>query len=286
VSAPLSRRVAHKVVPGVRAKAERDTALTERDNARARVRMLEQQLAESRTRVGRLRERVDKLKVRDDLQYLFVMTYGRSGSTLLQGILNAIPGYVIRGENKQVLRHLYDFHRVMLKERRSQRRQRKQKNLPPEGSTPVNPFFGMDGVPRQATTRGVRKLAVDTLLRPEPDTRVVGYKEIRWEDDDLDEYVEWLREVFPDARFVVNTRNLDDVAQSKWWAEKPDARDHLEAVEARLLELAAELGDDAFRVHYDDYAEDPAALRPLFEWLGEPFDEGAIREVLDTPHSY
>ena len=35
---------------------------------------------------------------RDDFGYLFVVTYGRSGSTLLMGLLNSIPGYLIRGE--------------------------------------------------------------------------------------------------------------------------------------------------------------------------------------------
>ena len=29
---------------------------------------------------------------RDDLSYVFVVTYGRSGSTLLAGILNSVPG--------------------------------------------------------------------------------------------------------------------------------------------------------------------------------------------------
>src|SRR5688572_1085508 len=33
------------------------------------------------------------------LGHLFIVTYGRSGSTLLQGVLNSIPGYLIRGEN-------------------------------------------------------------------------------------------------------------------------------------------------------------------------------------------
>ena len=53
---------------------------------------------------------------RDDLGYVFVMTYGRSGSTLVQGLLNAIPGYLIRGENAAALNHLHGFHKTMLAE--------------------------------------------------------------------------------------------------------------------------------------------------------------------------
>lgn len=293
-------RLAQRAVPGARSRADRDVALQqldravnerdkarrERDIARQRVERLEAKLANERAKARRLKERVKKLGPREDLGFLFVVTYGRSGSTLLQGILNAIPGYLIRGENRQVLRHLYEYHQVAKKEKWSQRRQRKKKDLVPEGSTPVSPFYGMDEFPLQMTARGVRRLALDTLLRPDEDTRVAGYKEIRWADEDVAGFVDWLREVFPGARFVVNTRNLDDVCRSKWWGETPDSREHLAAVEARLLALAESLGDDAFHVHYDDYVEDPDALRPMFAWLGEEYDGARVREVMDTPHSY
>ena len=52
-----------------------------------------------------------------DLDHVFVMTYGRSGSTLLMGILNSIPGWLLRGENRHAMRHLYDFHRSGLTEK-------------------------------------------------------------------------------------------------------------------------------------------------------------------------
>ena len=40
------------------------------------------------------------------MQYLFVITYGRSGSTVLLNLLNAIEGYTIRGENCGIVSHL------------------------------------------------------------------------------------------------------------------------------------------------------------------------------------
>ena len=127
-------------------------------------------------------------------------------------------------------------------------------------------------------------LVLDTVLRPKQDTRVIGFKEIRWYQSDLTEYVAWLREVFPGARFLVNTRNHAEVLRSGWWAE----RDHsagLAAAEAGILALADSLGDAAYRVHYDDYVADPAVLRGMFEWLGEPWDEAAVRAVMAKPHA-
>ena len=34
---------------------------------------------------------------------VFVVTYGRSGSTVLQNMLNALPGHILRGENANLL---------------------------------------------------------------------------------------------------------------------------------------------------------------------------------------
>ncbi|WP_232677274.1 sulfotransferase [Nocardioides sp. R-C-SC26] len=236
---------------------------------------------------ARLRERVQRLRARNgesDLDYLFVVTYGRSGSTLVSGLLNAIPGYLIRGENRDALRHLFDFHRQLQVNARGPKANFRQR---------THPFFGAGDFPEDRSLAGIRRLVLDTVLRPKADTRVVGFKEITWfneERDDLGEYVAWLREVFPGARFLVNTRNLDDVGRSSWWGEG-DAdqvaanRRHLQANETALTTLADDLGAAAYRIHYDDYVADPGALAGLFAWLGEPFDLDAVRAVLEVRHS-
>lgn len=210
------------------------------------------------------------------LGYLFVMTYGRSGSTLVQGILNSIPGYLIRGENSAALNHLHAFHKTLAAESARGNLANRRKV--------THPFYGMPDVPLDRSLSGIRTLVTDTVLRPEPDTRVTGFKEIRWYQDDLAEYVAFLRAVFPGARFVVNTRNQTDVLRSKWWAKK-DNSDYLAGIERRILTVAAGLGDAAYRVHYDDFVADPATLAGLFEWLGEEFDLAGVRETLDTRHS-
>ena len=44
---------------------------------------------------------------RERHRYVFVVTYGRSGSTLVQGLLNAFPRVLVRGENDLYLLDLY-----------------------------------------------------------------------------------------------------------------------------------------------------------------------------------
>lgn len=219
-----------------------------------------------------------RTRTEQELDYVFVMTYGRSGSTLLLGILNSIDGWLLRGENRHALRHFYDFHRSCVAER--------DRVDPEKASTSVHPWFGIQDFDEQVSLAGIRRLVSDTLLRPEPGTTVSGYKEIRWYDEDLAEYVHFLRQVFPGARFVINTRDHAEVQESAFWRHEEDAAARLREIEDRMLAVAADLGDAAFRVHYNDFKDDPGALRPLFDWLEEPWDEERVRATLATRHSF
>lgn len=248
--------------------------LRRRRGAAAELDRLREQNAALQQRIKRLRA---GRMARDDLGYLFVVTYGRSGSTLLMGMLNSVPGFLIRGENWGALRHLFLFHRSLVDGSQRWRTGRMRQR--------THPFFGAADFPAERSLRRIRELVVDTVLRPRPDTRVTGFKEIRWDHTDLEEYVAWLREVFPGARFVVNTRSHEEVLSSGWWARTPNAAEVLAALEARILALGESLGQAAYRVHYDDYVADPSSLAGLFEWLGEPFDESAVASVLEIRHS-
>ncbi|HYJ66408.1 MAG TPA: sulfotransferase [Nocardioidaceae bacterium] len=243
-------------------------------------------------RVAQLRSERDALKTRkkapaasqrglhnddggDDLRYLFIVTYGRSGSTLLLGVLSSIPGYLIRGENGGAAYHLYKFHATAEHNRTSHSGWRSSQSA----------WFGIGAYPTRLALKRLRGLLLATLIRPEKDSRVVGFKEIRWRQSDLDDYVDFLRAVFPGARFVINTRNLDDVVVSQWWAKRSDSREVLAEAEDRMLALKTSLGDDAYHIHYDDYVHDLGRLRGLFDWLGEEFDESRVKEVMNKKHS-
>ena len=56
-------------------------------------------------------------------------------------------------------------------------------------------------------------------------------------------------------------------------------------METAILDLGDSLGEAAYRVHFDDYTADPTALRGLYAWLGEDFDEARVRAVLGVRHS-
>ena len=212
----------------------------------------------------------------DGLDYLLMLTYGRSGSTLLQGVINSTPGYLMRGENRDALHHLFTYHHVLVKEGAEAER----------ADTPRSAWYGIDEYAATAAVAQMRELVVTTLLRPKPDTKVVGFKEIRWWHGDWREYLDFLLALFPGVRFVVNTRDHEAVAKSKWWAERENPLKMLERYERRLNDMGDFLGDRAYKVHYDDYVADHEALRGLFDWLGAPFDRETVDAVMAVKHSH
>jgi hypothetical protein len=287
-----------RLVPRLgRVEAERDEARREADflqgkfdQSRQRVAELKSALAKSRKKVGASKLVIDELRSEvatyqgpwpgggqpDRLGYLFVMTYGSSGSTLLQAVLNSIPGFLIRGENGGIVPHLYQFHHGALATKTE---------LTYLADWPGHPQFGMNDYPDGSALNQIRRLVAGTLLRPTTDTRVVGFKEIQWCMDYLPEYVAFLRELFPGARFIVNTREVTDTAGTRWWGDDEDAAQTIAAIEDRIFEVARALGDDCFHISYDDYAADPEELRPLFAWLNEDFDRARIDEVMAIRYS-
>jgi len=74
------------------------------------------------------------------------------------------------------------------------------------------------------------------------------------------------------------------VAKSGWWAMKDPGKvaAHLAEAEAMFDAYLAAFPGHSLKVHYDDYNGNPQALRPLYDFLGESFDEAAVRRVLDT----
>lgn len=212
--------------------------------------------------------------------YVFIVTYGRSGSTLLQNLLNAIPGYCIRGENNNTLLHLSRaWDAVASSEEMRGERTRGA------GTGRDHPWFGAELVDPEVLGRDLADSFVRDVLQPPPDTRVSGFKEIRFHlaGAYVETYLDFIKRFFPKARFVFNTRDHAAVARSGWWASMDPAvvKRELEAAEKMFARMRARLDDKALALHYDDYVGAPQALRPLFDFLGEPFDAGRVRELTE-----
>lgn len=212
-------------------------------------------------------------------QYVFIFTYGRSGSTLLMGLLNSLPHYCIRGENNNLLYRLFWASEAL----HSALASPSAKNA----SKPTNPWYGLDRTNPDGFAQRLVDAFVDDVLAPEPQHTTIGFKEIRFsqaEVPDFEGYIAFVRRSFPGCRIIFNHRNLGDVAASKWWSTMPAAPQKLQFIEDRFNSLPQ--SPDILHFHYDRIDESLEHVKELFAFLGEGFDEQAVRQVLAVPHSY
>lgn len=229
--------------------------------------------------VGDLMSRASKDLVERSPRYVFIFTYGRSGSTLLLGYLNSLPGYCVRGENYMALGHLCQFYRSV---------KNTTGQIAKKTHLPTHPWFGAEKIDLDKVRSGIRDLFVDTVLNPGSAT-TVGCKEIRIrrnEIEDFDGFISDVFEIFGDVKIIFNHRNVADTAKSKWWKGMAHSYPLIKSMDDRMRLSAFANSPGVFHLEYEKFVSDPKHAEELTHFLGAPFDAGVYREVLATRHSY
>ena len=214
------------------------------------------------------------------LRYLTVVTYGRTGSTALQASLNALPGVLVRGENYNALRGLHDYARAV-----AQTADRHH------AGRPTHPWYGSARLDPNLVLDDLRDHVLRTVLRPRPETAVIGFKEIRYEPghfasyESMLDYLLFLGELLPGLTYLVNVRSPQDAARSGWWPDNDRALDVLSQTRDRLVLATDEINDVqgrqvAWRLDYADWAGRPEVLIDTYRAMGLPRDDAAVRSAL------
>lgn len=223
---------------------------------------------------------------RKDHDFVFVVTYARSGSTLLQALLNACPGVLIRGENNNALYHLFrairaleDAHEVHGKPVIPHRRD--------------EPWFGADRLEPDFFERRALTLFLRRVLTPPPGSRVIGFKEIRHTpffipEDQFAPYMDFLLDRFPRAKIVFNSRRASDVAASAFIAkENPDkVRAWVAASDARFAAYAQTSPKAKGRViqmRYEDWVADHGKIHAMLDFLGLDWSPEVVEQTMAKP---
>lgn len=205
-----------------------------------------------------------------------IVTYGRSGSTLLMGLLNSIDGYLIRGENFNCFDHLrrfaHDLHRTR------------------ERQGPDATFAWFNAIDEKRILERLSELQRE-VLAVGPGVRVYGFKEIRYIDmprKELFALLDFLHALAPPTAFIFNTRDWRQVGQSKWWAKVSarTVRRKINRFENRIEAYHQRHPDRCFRIDYNDVKNGTARVRQLFDFLGEGFDTRKYSQVLNVRHSF
>lgn len=212
---------------------------------------------------------------------ILVVTYGRSGSTLLQGLLNSIDNVNIRGENSNFCWGLYLSWKSLQMSFNEQR-----KNVDQTSSA----WYGADKLDTERFIQDAKQLVKNQLLDTSGNKNICyGFKEIRYIEnlDELHSYLDFLQKIFPKVAIIFNTRNHSDVESSGFWANSNVKNLSLDLKKAdKLFYLYARKNKNTFIMRYEHMIQGIDGIRPLFEFLETPIDEEKIVSILNTPHSY
>jgi hypothetical protein len=178
--------------------------------------------------------------------FVFIVTYARSGSTILQKIIANIPGCHFNGENCDALAGLYASFRSTCVARDDQGREpRKSTGDPWRGAHLINPH---------RYNQRLATVFVDEILQPSPSAWLIGFKEVRYFDygDKLPGYLDYIRMTFTPALLIYE--------QTSSYADR--------------------YPDETIIVNYDDYCREPSSLGTLFYRLGVDFDLDMVKELM------
>lgn len=198
------------------------------------------------------------------MEYLLLITYPRTGSTVLNRVLNASPGHTIRGESVGAINHLCRFVRSL---------EEVKHNIPLlfphlDSSDDRSPIWGADKITLSSVVNSVRNLVVHELLHPEHNTSVVGWKETMispvYDDPEFAfDVLMFLRELLPDVRVIFNVRNSADVSKSSFWKYRQEAYWETEKWRKWIIGMHEEQvfgKDKSLLLDYDIWSSNPDIL--------------------------
>ena len=211
--------------------------------------------------------------------FVFIVTYGRSGSTLLQQLVGSNCGYLIRGENNNALFYLYKSYQKLVSA---------SKNFLTHDTQSIShPWYGLCFFNQTDYARALANLFVQQVIKPSQQHKVIGFKEVRYIEhlDELESYLDFLLTAFFPCKFVFNVRRAEDVAasqaQTQWWPmNKEETVALIERCDAIFRTYTERNKEKCYIVEYDSYIKNPQALRGMYDFLGEPFDIEKVSSIL------
>jgi hypothetical protein len=212
------------------------------------------------------RRRARRARRRTRYRYVFVVAYGRSGSTLVQGLLNTLPRTVVAGENNLYVLPIYRAL-ASVREFRNEHNRHGIKD-------PRSAFYRLGRNGRGPFVQAMNRIVVAGILgNDKKPYDVVGFKEVRWfriEPEETEGFFAAMDEAFPKVRYVLNTRDPEQVVQSGFWS-RVDKDEALATIERTALiqeYLRQSRPDRTLDVPYEDLI-DPDRAEDLLRRMAE-----------------
>jgi hypothetical protein len=218
--------------------------------------------------------------------YVFVVTYGRSGSTLTQGMLNTLPRTLVRGENNLFLLPLFRSYAGL---------QTFQGQFGgPGAAKSSSAFYGLREVDLDAFATSVHDLVQQQLLGEVAATEVdrLGFKEVLWHRIKPKEWAgffDFLDSAFGEPLYVLNRRDIAMTSTSGFWQKKQPGVAEQQITRVRRLQdfLRESRPTRTFDTQFEDMTSDDRAvagglLRRLAEFVTGSCDDDLLAAMFAT----
>jgi hypothetical protein len=213
-----------------------------------------------------------------------VVTYGRSGSTLTQGMLNALPRTLVRGENGFYLLPLYRSFAGLVRFR--------DRYGGPGSVEPSSAFYGLGEIDLDGFASSILDLVQAQLLGDVrlADVDRLGFKEVLWHRlrrAEWEDFFGFLDRTFADPLYVLNQRDVEMASTSGFWRKKEPgvARQQIDRVRRLQRYLRESRPERTFDTRFEaitgeelDVAADQ--LRRLAEFVTGSCDDDLVESML------
>jgi tetratricopeptide (TPR) repeat protein len=235
----------------------------------------------------------------EDCDCLFIIAQGRSGSTLLMRLINTIKGYHICGENQGALINLYKFYENLIYTNHMRAKKKSNENKSFYSYIELQERFMKRTTRREYSDfewfnifilddveEKLRELIIE-MFNPQMIYKVWGCKEIRYGKDNEDNYdnfeseLNFLKKLFPKAKFIFNTRNIDDMLKSAFWRENiENSQEVLSKKYEFFTKYYHKYSDFTYHIQYENLINDTSELRSMYDFLGEEFSYDKYQNIL------
>ena len=209
-------------------------------------------------------------------RFLILICTGRSASTTLTWMLDALPGVRMAGENNDTLHELKNMKEHILGNKHW---------IKGSGNQTA---WGHNKVPPQAFSC-VAQSMIETINPPkfhqskslkeerEADYKtIIGFKTIRFLDgSEADDkgLVDFVQDNFPCSKIIINySSNITRQSNSAWWGERGQniSFEILTGANARLGRVGNMFGSQAYMVDSAAWLRNISVLNEMVTWLGVP----------------
>lgn len=218
-------------------------------------------------------------------RFVFVVTYGRSGSTLTQGLLNTIPRTLVRGENGLFILPLFRAYASLKDFRRRHGQDRSDRE--------TSAFYGLRATDPDQLAADIGAMVQHQLLGPVPVDEVdrLGFKEVLWHripERAWPAMFDFMDLAFDEPLYVLNQRDVEVTSTSGFWRQQPaEARTQIAQVEGLQQHLRDSRPGRTVDTRYEEvtsHDEQVASgqLRRLAEFVSGSCDDDLLAAMLRT----